>query len=185
MRYISHQDLDRLQTPMAKSEQLIKEASAHPDAQVLLSHSSIDRPRLGQIIGLFSTFKAPVYLDFQDESLPRVTSTETADSLRVAIRRCPRFVLVASSNIRDSRWTPWELGYADGVKGTAKVAILPLVPRSNEETSVEQEYLGLYPVIAVEKLDDKLQYAVRDPNDRRWWSLEVWLTKDVTLAGRV
>jgi hypothetical protein len=70
---------------MAKSEQLIKEARVHADAHVFLSHSSIDRPRLGQIISLFSAFTAPVYLDFQDESLPRVTSRQTADSLRASI----------------------------------------------------------------------------------------------------
>jgi len=182
MRYISHQDLDRLQTPMAKSEQLIKEASAHTEAYVFLSHSSIDRPRLGQIINLFSTFKAPVYLDFEDESLPRVTSAQTADSLRSTIHRCPRFVLVASSNIRESRWTPWELGYADGTKGAAKVAILPLVTSNSEEALVEQEYLGLYPMIAVATLDGKPQYAVRNPNSRLWWPLTVWLTEDVRLG---
>ncbi len=41
---------------------------------------------------------------------------------------------------------PWELGYFDGKKGDAAVAILPVVERQTDGFP-GQEYLGLYAVV--------------------------------------
>ncbi len=157
---------------------LLKEAVKSASGKyVFLSHSHLDRDLLGGLITLINSFEATVYLDHEDDELPAVPSLETAALLRERIDNCPRFILAASQNIRSSRWTPWEIGLADGLKGFLKIAIFPLIPDGAKYTGVEQEYLDTYPRIehVTFKGEHQQTWVVRDPRDGACWTMEEWL----------
>jgi hypothetical protein len=74
--------------------------------------------------------------------MPRITSARTADFLKTRIRLCDKFVLLATTNARNSKWVPWELGFADEAKGMQHVAILPVADSNGKWEG--NEYMGLY-----------------------------------------
>jgi hypothetical protein len=109
-----------------------------------LSHSSKDKEILPGVIRILRNHGADVYVDKKDATLPPYTNRETASKLRTRISASKKFVLLASSNIKASRWVPWELGLADGYKSTRNVALFPSVDQQTEYKWTEQEYLGIY-----------------------------------------
>ncbi|MFC0684018.1 toll/interleukin-1 receptor domain-containing protein [Novosphingobium clariflavum] len=109
-----------------------------------LSHSSKDRELVAGATLILENHGAQVYIDEIDPEMPPTTSRKTADILKSRIRDTKRFVLLASSNSKDSRWVPWELGYADGHKGTGRIAVFPAVDVWYDTDWTSQEYLGLY-----------------------------------------
>ena len=56
-------------------------------------------------------------------------------------------MLLATTNARNSKWVPWELGFADEAKGVPQVAILPIADSSGNWEG--NEYMGLYQRIII------------------------------------
>jgi len=113
--------------------------------QVFLSHSHSDTDLITFAMRLLTSQGAEIYIDHKDRSLPDSPSTETADLLRDKIKWCERFVMLASDNGLESKWVPWELGYADGEKPDGTIAVLPV--QENEKGWNGSEYVGLYATI--------------------------------------
>lgn len=159
-------------------EGLSKSASAAKRASVFLSHSWRDRKQLNGVIRFFGLLDTPVYVDELDHALPRVVSEETAELLANRINQCPRLVVLVSPASRESRWIPWELGLAHGLKGVAQIATLPISDRASahQEAWTQREYLRLYPRIRWARLNGSMQWAVTDPRDGKSWTLGYWLT---------
>ena len=63
---------------------------------------------------------------------------------------------------KDSRWVPWELGYADSTKGMEHIAAFPVAENSD---FTHNEYLNIYP---------KIQIV-----NGTWW---VWLQDPIKLV---
>src|SRR3546814_8853915 len=57
-----------------------------------------------------------LYIDWQDASMPETPDGTTAGRIRTMIRNADVFLFLATSDSLTSRWCPWELGFADGVK---------------------------------------------------------------------
>ena len=94
--------------------------------------------------------------------------------MRERINRCSGLSYIATGNIINSKWCPWELGYADGKKNRA--AILPILcEKSNEYKGME--YLGLYPYIDYEKDENgKFDFWVNDSQIKnKYITLRKWL----------
>ena len=53
---------------------------------------------------------------------------------------------MVTENSKDSRWVPWELGYADPVKGMDYIATFPIAEKSN---FAQNEYMKIYPKIQI------------------------------------
>jgi len=53
--------------------------------------------------------------------------------------------MLASDKGRESKWVPWELGFADGKKDPSSIAILPVQETDGDWKG--SEYIGLYPTI--------------------------------------
>lgn len=96
------------------------------------------------MILLLENHGASVYVDVKDDELPKVPSIETARILRDNVRACPKFILFVTTNSKDSKWIPWELGLGDGQKSPRNVALIPAAAHVWDQTWAEQEYLGLY-----------------------------------------
>ncbi len=160
-----------------------KAASAPTTKTLFLSHSSKDKSHIPGVLGFFAGFGATVYVDELDLRLRRPTSPDTARLLRKEISSCPRFVVLVSPNSHESKWIPWELGLADGLKGVAPVALLPIRPQSeSDETWGTQEYLGLYPRVVFGPVKGHVGdiWNVLDPRDDKCWGLKKWLFEEVS-----
>jgi hypothetical protein len=73
--------------------------------------------------------------------------------LKTKIDECDRFLLVATTNAINSRWVPWELGYADKSKGVDNIAVIPIADSSGKWGGTE--YLRLYQQVLI-TTDDHL-----------------------------
>jgi TIR domain len=181
MAYVTESQILHRTSRLAKS--LLDEALQNADLlngkTVFLSYSHADRGLLPGVIGLLEDFGAPAYVDFRDDELPPNASVETAQILRNRIENCPRFILAISQNTRRSRWTPWEIGLADGLKGLRRVALFPIVPTATSSPNIDQEYLDTYPFVEYIQLqgEERPDYCVRNPVNGRYWNLRYWLHK--------
>lgn len=145
--------------------------------QVFISHSSEDDKVIADVCRFINSFGARSYADNGDNRLKNIPSLEAAEILRDEIRNSDRFIVLVSVNSARSGWVPWELGLADGEKGLAKVAVLPISTASTEEAWASKEYLGLYPVIKKRKSGE---WGVLDPRDNKFWTLMDWIKDSIS-----
>lgn len=111
---------------------------------VFLSYSSKDFEYLPFIIKTLKNHGGIPYIDKGDDRLPNPPSVETARVLKNAIKSCKRLVVFVTTNSKDSKWIPWELGIGDGAKTNYDIALFPTTENKYETSWLEQEYLGLY-----------------------------------------
>lgn len=177
MAFLTYNQIQGFAGSFEKSQILEKASFLDKEKQVFLSYSSLDKDHIVGTIKFFEQFKANVYVDKDDVRLTFPPSHETAKILKNTINSCPRFVLLVSPNSKNSKWIPWELGLADGFKGTSYIGLLPISDTPIEEDWVKQEYLGLYPRIIWGSLKGQPSeiWKVYDPRDNSSWTLEKWL----------
>jgi hypothetical protein len=146
---------------------------------VFLSHSSMDKGVLPQVIGFLEKHGAKVYIDKVDKELPEKTSSETGVKLKERITQCPKFIVLVTANSKNSRWIPWELGIADEKKKLPNVALLPDIGNQASAEWPEQEYLGLYPRIVLETFNGQTSpvWMVLDHHKNRGTELREWLRR--------
>lgn len=130
---------------------------------IFLSHSSSDAEL---VIGLKLTIEDlgySVYIDWiEDPKLNRAQVTkETALVLKARMKKCKSLIYAFSENASNSKWMPWELGYFDGIKGTAAVLPISNSVRSNFQGT---EYLGIYYYIQID--------TISGTNNRALWVYE-------------
>lgn len=119
------------------------------DYDIFLSHSSNDATIVAGLKLELEDLGYSVYIDWiEDPQLNRSNVTrETALILQKRMKQCKSLIYAFSRNASNSKWMPWELGYFDGIKGTA--AVLPISKESYKEEFKGTEYLGIYFYIQV------------------------------------
>lgn len=154
----------------------IRAKSASPEGSTFLSHSSRDDELIDGAIAVLEHNGATVYIDEIDPEMPPYTSDETAAKLKKRVRQCNKFVLLASPNSKDSRWVPWELGIADGIKDLDKIAIFPSID-STDDKWTSWEYIGLYRKIVWGNLEghQKKVWMVWNKKTNKATKLSKWL----------
>ena len=80
---------------------------------------------------------------------------KTAELLKERLNYSKSLAYVTTSNIVNSKWCPWELGYFDGFKN--KCFILPVLDKK-EDLFKGQEFLDLYPYIEYEDGEFWIKY---------------------------
>lgn len=146
---------------------------------LFLSHSYLDKILVYTIVNLFNNAGYSVYVDWMvDMQLDRSKiNRTTAETLRKRMDTCHGLAYISTTNIVNSKWCPWELGYVDG-KTKGRCAILPVMA-TGSDTFKGQEYLSLYPYIDYEKQkgSDKKEFWVNDPQDSsQYITLKKWLS---------
>lgn len=106
-----------------------------------LCHSHKDRQLALGLQVLLRQGGLDLYIDWQDVEMPQQPSAETAQRLRTKIQQSTLFLLLATHNSMASKWCPWELGHADGVKRNAQILVTPTLDGSSEHGA---EYMHLY-----------------------------------------
>jgi len=66
---------------------------------------------------------------------------ETAKRIQARILECGYFLFLATANSMQSRWCPWEIGYADGKKDLDDIF---LIRTMDSQGTYGNEYLELY-----------------------------------------
>ena len=117
---------------------------------VFLSHKHSDLNDLKDIIGFFrNIYNVDIYIDCMDPVMPEKTSGETARRIKKIIKKCDRFVLLATNDAIESKWCNWELGFGDAQKFDDRIALFPVKEKFSSDTLYKgNEYMQIYPFIA-------------------------------------
>lgn len=107
-----------------------------------LCHSHHDRQLAEGLVNMLAEKGLLLYVDWSDAEMPERPNGETASRIRNKIRELDLFLFLATANSASSRWCPWELGYADGVKALERIIIVPTAERYGPEHG--NEYMQLY-----------------------------------------
>ena len=140
---------------------------------VFISHKHDDLEDLKGLLGFLErTYNVKVYIDSKDPSMPKITSAKTAENIKDRIKRCDKFILLATNSAIESKWCNWELGYGDAQKFRKHIALFPLKPKGANDSGYKgSEYMSLYPYISY--YDGTEQYTNGSPIRRgyyvRWY----------------
>lgn len=124
----------------------VQQAKILGQSTIFLCHSHKDHTLALGFAQLLQEAGCKVYIDWLDSEMPEKPNKETAVRIQHKIKENDYFVYLATENSSKSRWCPWEIGYADGVKVTNKIVIAPTKDRTN---AYGQEYLELYQRIEI------------------------------------
>ena len=109
---------------------------------VFLSHSHRDKELAQGFIEFLAERGVRVYVDWNDSTMPRITSGETARKIKQRIQQLDLFFFLATRNGLNSKWCPWELGVADSSKDWDRITIIPVADPSRQFEG--NEYLQVY-----------------------------------------
>lgn len=144
------------------------------EVSVFLSHKHEEKQIIKDTIILLTKLGVDVYVDWQDEGMPKTTSGVTAKNIKDKIKQCDKFILLATEAAIASKWCNWELGFGDAQKYESNIAIMPITEK--EESSFSgSEYLQIYPVITSEYYYKTGNYFVEFKNTKI--CLQDWLKR--------
>lgn len=146
-------------------------AASSSRVTVFLSHSHKDAGLVKNAAAFLKSLGVEIYVDWLDGDMPATTSPETAKKLKEKISEHQKFILLATENSKESKWVPWELGFADTTKGMKNIAILPIAESSTSYKGTE--FVGIYPLIRKSFLDE--DWLVRCDDPSIYTSLSKWL----------
>jgi hypothetical protein len=138
----------RLRAPRVRT---LTEARNQGLQTVFLCHSHRDQALVNGVVTLLEEAGWRVYVDWADTSMPDTPTRETAARIKQKIADLVYFMFLATTNSMSSRWCPWEIGYADGVKDIDRILILPTTDGGKAQGS---EYLELYRRIDLSTLQE-------------------------------
>jgi len=145
MPYFTEQQLYRFAdspTLEARAKPFLNESVATARLSIFLSHSHNDRKKARGIIKHLASLGIDVYVDWNDDQMPRETNRVTAERIKTRIEELDLFMVLLTRNAAASRWVPWEIGVADQAKGDSKVIIIPVLDSTGRYYGME--FLRLY-----------------------------------------
>lgn len=130
-----------------ESKRILSSRSAFSsEVKVFLSHHHGDDVILENVINELKSLDVDVYVDWNDEGMPAITSAYTAMRIKEKIRSCKKFILIATEGAIQSKWCNWELGYGDAFRYKDNIAVLP-IKDARDKVFTGTEYLRIYPII--------------------------------------
>lgn len=115
-----------------------------------LCHSHKDQQLVKGLVTLLADSGWQVYVDWADSSMPDTPNRQTAANIKSRIESHYFFLFLATENSMNSRWCPWEIGYADGKKPIDQILI---IPTKDGNKTHGNEYLQLYRRIDLSNLN--------------------------------
>lgn len=131
-----------LRRAAARSNALNQRTKDYLQKKGFLSHSHKDRELALGLQQLLKEQGLDLYIDWQDATMPETPDGTTADRIRTKVRDSDVFIFLATRDSMISRWCPWELGFADGVKHANQIAVI--TTSDNSGNYYGNEYMQLY-----------------------------------------
>lgn len=183
MTYYTFSDIQSISTIRQPLIENKKRSTLTNKKTVFLSHSHKDADIVKDVMAFLLSIDIYVYVDWLDPTMPSVTSAETAEKIKGKIVDCERFIVLLTENSKESKWVPWELGFADGKKPIENIAILPIKKnRYTQDSSFNGlEYMKLYPIISIGNANSRTSPAIFPPSRLKGsgkWLKEGWLNKE-------
>jgi hypothetical protein len=125
-----------------QSARSASEARSRGLKTAFICHSHQDRDLVLGLVAVLHRAGWVVYVDWLDATLPDRPNRETARRIKDRIRDANYFLFLATAASCTSRWCPWEIGYADGVKPIEAIMIIPT--QDSRGYTHGNEYLDLY-----------------------------------------
>lgn len=144
------------------------------EISVFLSHKHDEKVIVESVITMLNKLGVEVYVDWQDEGIPKDTNGWTASIIKQKITKNDKFIFLATENAINSKWCNWELGFGDALKFQQNIAIMPITDKEDNQFT-GNEYLQIYPVITSEYVYSIGTYYVEFENVKI--RLEDWLKK--------
>jgi hypothetical protein len=132
-----------------------------------LCHSHKDEELVKGLLAYFEEAGIDIYVDWKDNEMPETPNGETARQIQSKIKSMGLFLFLATANAKDSRWCPWEIGYADSSNRS-----IFIIPTSDGYNTFGNEYLELYPRIDEGSLEGRTGLAAFDVSQQKG----KWLT---------
>ncbi len=126
------------QTKIIKS---VNEALSKCKQTAFLCHSHIDGEIANGLQVVLAENGWDLYVDWQDHEMPDHPNKETATKIKSRINELDWFLFLATPHSTQSRWCPWEIGYADSKKAHDHILI---IPTTDSGRWYGNEYLQLY-----------------------------------------
>lgn len=143
----------------------LSEARIKKQQTAFLCHSHLDQELAIGLQVLMAEDGWNIYIDWQDNAMPEKPSKETAKRIKNKITETQWFIFLATRNSVNSKWCPWEIGYADSKKAENSILIVPTSDQSGQWYG--NEYLQLYRRIDVGSSQfKKTGFAVYDPGSQ-------------------
>lgn len=161
-------------TMFSKAKNKLQRDKFSFETSVFLSHKHDEKDIIEQAITLLNKLGVEVYVDWQDEEMPKNTNGFTAMRIKNKILKNDKFILLATESAINSKWCNWELGYGDANKYSKNIAIMPITNSENNVFS-GTEYLQIYPIITSEYFYSTGTYYVEFNNEKI--KLEDWLKR--------
>jgi hypothetical protein len=138
----------------------LNEALAKNQQTAFLCHSHKDHELAKGLQVLMKENGWDLYIDWEDSEMPSTPNKDTANRIKTKINTTDWFLFLATGNSTQSRWCPWEIGFADSAKGYDKILIIPT--EDDYGTWYGNEYLQLYKKMdeGNDKQTGKTGYAV-------------------------
>lgn len=128
-----------------ESLKTFRNESSYNKTKIFLSHKHDELEYLEGAISFLKNFGVDVYVDWQDEGMPKTISGYTAVRIKQKINDNHKFILLATEGAINSKWCNWELGLGDAAKYIENIAILPVKKDYSDFSG--SEYLDIYPYI--------------------------------------
>lgn len=119
--------------------------SSYYKTKIFLSHKHDELEYLEGAISFLKNLGVDIYVDWQDEGMPKTTSGYTAVRIKQKISDNHKFIFLATEGAINSKWCNWELGLGDAAKYIENIAILPVKKDYSDFSG--SEYLEVYPYI--------------------------------------
>lgn len=174
MAYLKTSDLRASYFQKAETLNESKFRFSTPSKRIFLSYRHEDKDKVVPIVNWLQSKGVSVYIDYLDNELIGKSDVDAAKILRSRIQQSDKFILLATYNIKESKWVPWELGLGDGFDGYKNVIRLPL---TSTGTWSSKDYYDIYGYIY--KSDQTIgyeQWYVKYPDSNySLIKLEDWL----------
>jgi len=146
---------------MLQSESsILKSQSPGKTYDVFISHSSTDRIIAINFYEALKAMGIVSYIDWLEDS--DVGRDSITSALRTAMNNSRVLIYLHTHNSRNSKWTPWEIGYFDSKKDPSRIGVAPLLDgQGNIPRYDGQEYLKQYNEIGVDYLKQFVQSVGR------------------------
>jgi hypothetical protein len=152
--------------PLVKS---LNEARSIGVQTAFLCHSHRDATLVRGFISTIAAMGWRLYVDWADTEMPPAPNRVTAERIQKKIVELNYFLFLATPNSMASRWCPWEIGFADGKKGNARIIV---IPTSEGGTTYGNEYLQLYRHLDISNLG---RLAIWEPGAEKGTRVEAAL----------